>query len=147
MKKQWFKLKHHLLNPKQYWVFSLVFVLLSSVVYIFTTEVKLNQKNYNEVLPKDLKNYKIVNQDLDRQFKNFRTELVGPKSSWLYQIELELPDSEYFSIVSSLKERNLVIDYERSLVNTFLYRPHSFLWSCFGIFAVIGLIIHMYQNF
>lgn len=139
MKRKILKLKEIFVEPKTYWLASLCLAFISGILYLLSTEVTLNQKSFNDVLPANLKNYKLVNQNLDRQFKNFTAQIIAPESSWFYQIELELSETEYPSIVASLKDRSIQVDHEKSLYKTLIYKPHTFIWSLLGIFFGFGV--------
>lgn len=147
MKRKILKLKEIFVEPKTYWLASLCLAFISGILYLLSTEVTLNQKSFNDVLPANLKNYKLVNQNLDRQFKNFTAQIIAPESSWFYQIELELSETEYPSIVASLKDRSIQVDHEKSLYKTLIYKPHTFIWSLLGIFFGFGVFLHMYRGY
>lgn len=147
MKRKILRIKEIFAEPKTYWLASLCLAFISGILYLVSTEVTLNQKSFNDVLPANLKNYKLVNQNLDRQFKNFTAQIIAPESSWFYQIELELSETEYPSIVASLKDRSIQVDHEKSLYKTLIYKPHTFIWSLLGMLFGFGVFLHMYRGY
>lgn len=146
MKRQASKALSILINSKYYWRIAGFFLVISSLVFMMSTEVLVTEKNYNEVLGQNLKGTKIFNPHLDKQWKNFAAQIVNEKTSWIYQVDLELNDLESQSLMTELKNRGAEVIHEKSLINTFLYRPQFFLWSSFGIFFALGLVCYVYRS-
>lgn len=134
-------------NPKSLLGLNILLATFSSLLFLVETSVVSKVTNIKEILGDTLNQYSLVSQNYDRQYKNFDFLLSGPKTSWLYNISLEIPEGELNSSLDFLKREGVTINYEKSILVTAKHRPHVFIWSCIAVFSFLGAGLYLFRSY
>lgn len=130
------------------WLISAAFIGIFSIgIAIFEGVVNLNDTSHlQDVLGEDLKDYSLVSQEYDSRTKLFSFMISGPKTHWLYRVELDISEQKLTETLAAAKELGIQVNYDRSIWILFKYRPHKVLLALAGFFAFLGFIGFMLRS-
>ena len=138
---------HKMANPWPWLTATLVVGIFSMGIYMFEGLVNLTDtKNLKEVLGEDLKKYSLVSQEYDTMNKHFSFIIAGPKTHWLYRVELDVPETKLSDTLTAVKELGLSVNYDRSLWVLLQYRPQKVILVLGAFLGFLGFLCFMLRN-